>query len=151
MGPQPAAPTANVPEGANTEPFGETKRGKAKDAPEGGVLEPPKEKQTSKSEDVAEERAAEPEPPFSIFSRSEKTFIVIIVSLAALFSPLSANIYYPALNVLAKDLNVSSTLINLTVTSYLVRRGITYTVMDTTLIDIDIPRACAHVYRKPIG
>ena len=81
----------------------------------------PKEKPASKAEDAAEVGTAEPEPPFSIFSRKEKTFIVVLASLAALFSPLSANIYYPALTVLAKDLNVSNTLINLTITSYLVR------------------------------
>ena len=62
----------------------------------------------------------EPEPPYSVFSPGEKKFIAVLASLAALFSPLSANIYYPALNSLATDLKVSSTLINLTITSYLV-------------------------------
>ena len=80
----------------------------------------PGEKPASKAEDAAEDGTAVPEPPFSIFGRREKTFIVIMASLAALFSPLSANIYYPALTVLAEDLNVSNTLINLTITSYLV-------------------------------
>ena len=82
----------------------------------------PAKKTVSKAEDAAEDGTAEPEPepPFSIFSRSEKTFVIIMASLAALFSPLSANIYYPALTVLAKDLNVSDTLTNLTITSYLV-------------------------------
>lgn len=32
------------------------------------------------------------EPPYSVFSSGEKKFIVIMASLAALFSPLSANI-----------------------------------------------------------
>lgn len=39
---------------------------------------------------------------------------------AGLFSSLSAQIYFPALNTLADDLNVSTSLINLTVTSYMV-------------------------------
>lgn len=33
-----------------------------------------------------------------------------------------ANIYYPAFNILADELNVSNTLINITVTSYMVSR-----------------------------
>ena len=60
------------------------------------------------------------EPPFSVFSVREKRFIVIMASLAALFSPLSANIYFPALNTLSADLHVSLTKINLTITTYLV-------------------------------
>lgn len=61
-----------------------------------------------------------PEPPYSIFTIGQKRFIVVMASLAALFSPLSANIYYPDLTTLATDLHVSNSLINLTVTSYLV-------------------------------
>jgi hypothetical protein len=70
-----------------------------------------------------EVKDAEPEPPFSIYSSREKKFIVLMASLAALLSPLSANIYYPALNVLADELSVSLTLINLTITAYLVRKS----------------------------
>lgn len=61
-----------------------------------------------------------PEPPFSILSPSEKRFLIVIASLAALFSPLSANIYYPALNTLSEDLHESLSKINLTITTYLV-------------------------------
>ena len=57
-----------------------------------------------------------PELPFSIFSPGEKRFVVVIASLAALFSPLSANIYYPALNTLSEDLHESLSKINLTIT-----------------------------------
>lgn len=71
-----------------------------------------------------------PEPPseqpiqagqrHSVFSPKQKTVIVILASIAAFFSPLSANIYFPALNTIAHDLNVSNSRINLTVTTYLV-------------------------------
>lgn len=61
-----------------------------------------------------------PEPLFSILSPSEKRFVIVIASLAALFSPLSANIYYPALNTLSEDLHESLSKINLTITTYLV-------------------------------
>lgn len=60
-------------------------------------------------------------PVYSVFSRNQKRFIVFIASWAGFFSPISGTIYYPALNPLASDLNVSNTLINLTLTSYMVR------------------------------
>jgi hypothetical protein len=71
--------------------------------------------------DTKEKLDVAAEPPFSIFTSRQKMFIVTMASLAALFSPLSANIYYPALDTLAEELSVTYTLINLTVTSYLVR------------------------------
>ena len=57
---------------------------------------------------------------FSDWNSWEKQLIIFIGSAAALFSPLSANIYFPIFNVLARDLRVSNTLINLTVTTYMV-------------------------------
>jgi hypothetical protein len=74
----------------------------------------------SDGQQQSEAKDAEPEPPFSIYSSREKKFIVLMASLAALLSPLSANIYYPALNILADELGASLTLINLTITAYLV-------------------------------
>ena len=64
-----------------------------------------------------------PNPPskdFSDWRPWEKQLIVFTASAAALFSPLSANIYFPIFNILAKELHVTSTLINLTVTTYMV-------------------------------
>lgn len=58
--------------------------------------------------------------PYSSFSSFQKKYIVFTAAGAGLFSSLSAQIYFPALNTLAKDLNVSASLINLTVTSYMV-------------------------------
>ncbi|KAL8664311.1 MAG: hypothetical protein Q9202_003125 [Teloschistes flavicans] len=62
--------------------------------------------------------------PYSVFSKSSKRWIVFFIALAGFFSPLSANIYFPSLNYLAHDLNVSLELINLTITAYLVCQGI---------------------------
>ena len=59
-------------------------------------------------------------PPYSCFSAAKKRYIVGTAAGAGLFSSLSAQIYFPALNTLADDLNVSTSLINLTVTSYMV-------------------------------
>jgi hypothetical protein len=43
-----------------------------------------------------------PEPPYHVFSRSKKKQLVYIVSLAGLFSPLSSNIYFPALGQISR-------------------------------------------------
>ena len=59
-------------------------------------------------------------PVHSVFTKNQKCFIVLMASFGGFFSPVSANIYFPALNALAQDLNVTSTLINLTLTSYMV-------------------------------
>ena len=63
-------------------------------------------------------------PPYSVFTTKEKRFIILLTATAGFFSPLSANIYFPALNSLAADLHVSETLINLTLTSYMIFQGI---------------------------
>ena len=41
-------------------------------------------------------------PPYHVFPRSRKLQLVCIVSLAAIFSPLSSNIYFPALSEISK-------------------------------------------------
>ncbi|KAL9622299.1 MAG: hypothetical protein Q9160_003310 [Pyrenula sp. 1 TL-2023] len=63
-------------------------------------------------------------PPFSVFTRQQKRFIVVMASWAGFFSPVSGNIYFPALNSLSQDLNVSISLINLTLTSYMIFQGL---------------------------
>ena len=64
-----------------------------------------------------EAQAATP-PPYHVFTRSRKLQMVIIVSFAAIFSPLSSNIYFPALSEISKvsPLPVSPHLIILTIT-----------------------------------
>ena len=62
------------------------------------------------------------EPPYSIFTEFEKKAYAWVASIAAFASPVSSTIYYPALNVLAADLHTTATKINLTITTYLVRR-----------------------------
>jgi hypothetical protein len=57
---------------------------------------------------------------YSVFPKGMKRYIVICSSCAGFFSPLSSQIYFPALNTLASDLHVSIGLINLTLTSYMV-------------------------------
>lgn len=68
--------------------------------------------------------APEIEPPYHILSKKQKWTLVIFVSLAGAFSPLSSNIYFPALDTISKDLGVSATLTSLTITVYMIVQGI---------------------------
>ena len=63
-------------------------------------------------------------PLYSTFSKPAKRWIVLIVAIAGFFSPLSANIYFPALGYIATELKISIELMNLTITAYLVCQGI---------------------------
>lgn len=76
------------------------------------------EKEVSKTE-LSQQQTDLP-PIYSTFTDRQKKMIIFSASIASLFSPMSANIYLPALNTLSKDLSVSNSLINLTVTMYLV-------------------------------
>lgn len=80
-----------------------------------------KDEGASSSEEKEVGIEPEAEPPYSIFSRYERLFYAWLASVAAFASPVSTSIYYPALTVLAKDLNTSLANINLTITTYMVR------------------------------
>ncbi|KAG8960376.1 hypothetical protein FRC05_006960 [Tulasnella sp. 425] len=89
-------------------------------------LPPPHERPRdvqSPAEQVVTE-SAKAEPPFSAFSNSEKWALICIASFTSLFSPLSANIYFPVIPILADDFDVSVSLMNLTVTVYLIFQGL---------------------------
>ncbi|RYP91066.1 hypothetical protein DL770_002811 [Monosporascus sp. CRB-9-2] len=64
-------------------------------------------------------------PDYSVFTTWEKRGIVLGAALGAFFSPLSAQIYFPALPAVASDLDVSISEINLTITTYMIFQGIT--------------------------
>ena len=57
---------------------------------------------------------------YSVFPVGQKRAIIAAASFMAWFSPMSGSIYYPALNQIAADLKVSSSQVNITVTTYLV-------------------------------
>lgn len=59
-------------------------------------------------------------PPYTIFDGHTKAFIILSVSISALISPFGATTFYPALNDLARDLHVTPSLINLSLTTYMV-------------------------------
>jgi len=59
----------------------------------------------------------------SAFTQRQKWLIVSIVGVAGLFSPLSANIYLPAIPAIASAFHKSTELINVTVTVYMLLQG----------------------------
>lgn len=59
--------------------------------------------------------------PYSVLPVGEKALVIIVGSFAALISPLSSSIYLPAMTSIAQEMDVSVSLINLTITTYLVR------------------------------
>ena len=65
------------------------------------------------------------ETKYSEFTKAQKRWIILLVAFAGMFSPLSSFIYYPAIDTIASDLRVTITLVNLTVTSYMIVSGIT--------------------------
>ncbi|KAL4892505.1 citrate synthase [Aspergillus ambiguus] len=66
---------------------------------------------------------------YSAFTTGQKRYIILAASIASTFSPLSANIYYPALNSIAADLHVSISKVNLTITTYMICQGLAPTLM----------------------
>jgi hypothetical protein len=88
--------------------------------------------------------------PYSIFTLNEKRFMVFIVTFAALFSPVSATIYYPALGPLAAELQVSDSSINLTITTFMVNTKMLSLMINRDLKYMylpDIPRVSPCIYR----
>ncbi|KAJ5495461.1 hypothetical protein N7539_000577 [Penicillium diatomitis] len=85
------------------------------------------EKQIPSSSPSSNDLESQPPPPapvYHVFSRTQKLCMVYIVSLAAIFSPLSSNIYFPALGLISKSLDISMSLITLTVTIYMIVQGL---------------------------
>ncbi|GAW20748.1 hypothetical protein ANO14919_102590 [Xylariales sp. No.14919] len=67
-------------------------------------------------------------PPYSVFSPSMKRWIVAMNCIAAFISPITANIYFPAIPTLAKDLGVGVDRINLTLTTYMIFQALAPTI-----------------------
>ncbi|GAB7353533.1 hypothetical protein MBLNU459_g3972t1 [Dothideomycetes sp. NU459] len=72
----------------------------------------------------ASEKPVDDTAKYSVYTSRQKKAIVLTASLAGFFSPLSGSIYYPALNSIAKDLNVTNSAANLTVTTYMIIQGL---------------------------
>lgn len=59
-------------------------------------------------------------PPYSAFPHSTRRWITAVLAVGSFVSPMTATIYFPTLNALSKDMGVSISLINLTITSYMI-------------------------------
>ncbi|KAI1332310.1 MFS general substrate transporter [Xylariaceae sp. FL0255] len=79
-------------------------------------------------------KKADDEPPseapvvvtkkYSILSDRQKKLIVLGAVISSFFSPLSSQIYFPAISIVAKDLRVTADQISLTVTTYMIVQAI---------------------------
>ncbi|KAL4895505.1 major facilitator superfamily domain-containing protein [Aspergillus ambiguus] len=62
--------------------------------------------------------------PYCVLSERRKIAVMLCASFMGMVSPMSAGIYYPSLPALAREMHVSNSLINLTVTTYLILQAI---------------------------
>lgn len=76
-------------------------------------------------EDQADLQQDPPPPPYSILTTWQKRVIVLSAALMAFFSPLTAQIYLPALTSIANDLHITDSQVNLTITTYMILQGVT--------------------------
>ncbi|KAI0008497.1 major facilitator superfamily transporter [Xylariaceae sp. FL0662B] len=63
--------------------------------------------------------------PFSTFSIRQKRWIVFLIAVAGMFSPISSFIFYPAVTSIANSLDTTVGLVNLAITTYMIVSGIT--------------------------
>jgi len=70
--------------------------------------------------DSAKELAAPELKDYSSFGSWQKKWIVLAATIGAFYSPFTAQIYFPALTSIARDLHVSNAKVNLTMTTYMV-------------------------------
>ncbi|KAF9894511.1 hypothetical protein FE257_006395 [Aspergillus nanangensis] len=62
--------------------------------------------------------------PFCVLPERRKVALILTASFMGMVSPMSAGIYYPALPALSADMHVSYSLINLSVTTYLILQAV---------------------------
>ncbi|KAI8959201.1 MFS general substrate transporter [Daldinia sp. FL1419] len=63
-------------------------------------------------------------PPYTVFSPSLIRWIICMNCVSAFISPITANIYFPAIPALSHDLGVSIGQINLTLTTFMIFQGL---------------------------
>ncbi|KAI4638906.1 hypothetical protein J4E93_009656 [Alternaria ventricosa] len=62
--------------------------------------------------------------PYTVFTRAERRMITWLIGCSMFFSPFTANIYFPCLEELQHAVGVNASLINLTITTYLIVQAI---------------------------
>ncbi|KAG9233800.1 putative MFS transporter [Amylocarpus encephaloides] len=73
---------------------------------------------------IVTNKSETPLSPYSIFTKPQKRIITLLIGLAMMFSPLTANIYLPCIPVLEQQYHTTTQNINLTITAYIVLQGI---------------------------
>jgi multidrug resistance protein len=74
---------------------------------------------------------AQSEAIYTAFSTNEKWFITAMASLASFFSPLSGQIYYPVMPTLVQNYHLTTSMINLSITTYMILQGLAPSFMGT--------------------
>lgn len=64
------------------------------------------------------------EQSYSVFPRRTRNFVIFMAALCGFISPLSGNIYFPALGALSADLHVPQSSINISLTTYMIFQGL---------------------------
>lgn len=89
--------------------------------------------------------------PYSTFTIWQKRFIILSASVGSFISPLTTNIYFPALNTIASELHVSITAVNLSITTYMVcqcpLQDPMFCIIWLTMVCSDLPRLSPHIRR----
>ncbi|KAH7345817.1 major facilitator superfamily domain-containing protein [Pyrenochaeta sp. MPI-SDFR-AT-0127] len=68
--------------------------------------------------------APSPVVPYTVFTRVERRTITWLIGCSMFFSPFTANIYFPCLEQLQHAVGVNSSLINLTITTFLIVQAV---------------------------
>jgi MFS family permease len=88
------------------------------------IISPESQEKSGLGQIVPAEEIVDDDERYSVFTTTQKRWIVLTASLAGFFSPLSSAIYYPATSTIAEDLGVTATKVNLTVTTYMIVQGL---------------------------
>ncbi|KAI9706881.1 MAG: hypothetical protein M1820_004660 [Bogoriella megaspora] len=86
---------------------------------------------TTPSKDLEANTELPSAPLHTVFNRSQRISIVVMITLASFFSPLSGQIYYPAIPDIANEYHTTTGRINLTITTYMILQGLAPTIMGT--------------------
>ncbi|KAJ1976742.1 hypothetical protein H4R34_003864 [Dimargaris verticillata] len=73
---------------------------------------------------LTEKSDAEEPVVYTIFSPTQKAFIVVTVAVAGLIAPLSSTMYLPAMEVITQEMATTSIMMKLTVALYMVGMGV---------------------------
>ncbi|KAL6702478.1 hypothetical protein ACN47E_001633 [Coniothyrium glycines] len=63
-------------------------------------------------------------PPYTVFGKGMKIWIIFLVSVSALISPFGGTTFLPALNIISEVLHVTPTQTNIAITTYMIAQAI---------------------------